>query len=320
MAGQATRFQTLVTASIEEAAARLRQGQTVIFPTETVYGLGADATNPVAVAAIFEAKQRPADNPLIVHIYDLAQVEKLAHDVPAYAWTLMEHYFPGPLTVLLPKREIIPDITTAGSPKVCLRMPSLPIAREFLRACDLPVAAPSANISGRPSPTRWQDCLEDMDGRVGAILKGPEATFGLESTIVDCSGLVPVLMRPGVVTLEEMARLVPEIQMHAPHIPVALPGMKYRHYAPRARVYLLQPGETPSDLEHPAAFIGLEAPAFKTDYQFIAPSLHDYAKRLFAFMRECDRRGMRQIYAQRVPESGLGRALLNRLSKAAGIS
>ncbi len=316
MSGSAIQIKTLVTESIEEAAALLQQGQTVIFPTETVYGLGADATNPAAAAAIYEAKRRPADNPLIVHIYDLSQVNELTHDVPDYAWKLMEAFFPGALTVLLPKREIIPDATTAGSQKVCLRMPSLPIARQFLAACGVPVAAPSANISGRPSPTRWQDCLEDMDGRVGAILKGPEATFGLESTIVDCSGPSPVLMRPGVITLEELTRIVPEIQSAPNHPSQVLPGMKYRHYAPRAQVILLNPGEKPASLMPPVAYIGLDNPGFVTDFQLVAGSLEKYGKELFAFMRECDRRGMFQIYAQIVPEKGLGRALMNRLHKA----
>ncbi|NWJ45520.1 MAG: threonylcarbamoyl-AMP synthase [Chloroflexi bacterium] len=317
--GQTVEYQTLITDSVDEAAERLRLGQTVIFPTETVYGLGADATNPAAVLEIYEAKQRPADNPLIVHIHDLAQVEELAHRVPAYAYKLMEHYFPGPLTILLHKQPVIPDITTAGSPLVCLRMPSLPISLEFLKACNLPVAAPSANISGRPSPTRWQDCLEDMDGRVGAILRGPEATHGLESTIVDCTGANPVLMRPGIITLEELAQLIPGITAHIPNKTIALPGMKYRHYAPRARVFMLEGGsQPPTDLlEPPVAYIGLEPPVFETDFQLILDSPIQYAHELFAFMRECDRKGMLQVYAQRLPEKGIGRALMNRLNKAA---
>ncbi|MEI7555040.1 L-threonylcarbamoyladenylate synthase [Candidatus Chlorohelix sp.] len=319
MNGQMVEYHTLITDSVEAAAACLRLGQTVIFPTETVYGLGADATNPAAVLAIYEAKQRPADNPLIVHIHDLTQVEELAHSVPTYAYKLMEHYFPGPLTILLHKNSIIPDITTAGSKLVCLRMPSLPIAREFLVACNLPVAAPSANISGRPSPTRWQDCLEDMDGRVGAILRGPEATHGLESTIVDCTGTNPVLIRPGIITLEELAQLVPGIVAHTANKVIALPGMKYRHYAPRARVFMLEGGSQPSAglLEHPVAYIGLEPPAFETDFQLILDSAVQYAHELFAFMRECDRREISQVYAQRLPEKGIGRALMNRLNKAA---
>src|SRR5690348_2637289 len=200
-------MKTLLTDRPDEAAKLLQAGQTVIFPTETVYGLGADATNPDAVAAIYAAKQRPADNPLIVHIWNTGQVDELAWNIPGYARQLIAQFFPGPFSILLPKRPLIPDITTAGSSKVCLRMPSLGLAREFIKLAGRPVAAPSANLSGRPSPTRWQDCLEDMDGRVGAILTGPEATHGLESTIVDGSGPHPVLLRPGAISLEQLAQI-----------------------------------------------------------------------------------------------------------------
>jgi L-threonylcarbamoyladenylate synthase len=317
VAGHILGTQTLVTDSIFEAANRLRIGQTVIFPTETVYGLGANATDPQAVAAIFEAKRRPADNPLIVHIHKLGQVDEFTHSTPDYAYRFMEKYFPGPLTVLLHKKPLIPDITTAGSQQVCLRMPSLPEALRFLEACNLPVAAPSANLSGRPSPTRWEDCLEDMDGRVGAILKGPEATHGLESTIVDCSGPVPVLMRPGVITLEELAEIVPNIQVHGTHLPASLPGMRYRHYAPHAPVFLLESGQHPVSGIRPNAYIGLEKPSFPVDFAHVLDSPEQYARKLFAFMRECDRLGVHEIYAQKIDERGLGRAIMNRLRKAA---
>lgn len=310
-------LETLVTDSIEDAARLLCQGELVIFPTETVYGLGANALDPQAVAGIYRAKKRPADNPLIVHIHSLEQVDELTHSVPDYAWELLRAFFPGSLTLLLPKRPLIPDATTAGSDKVCLRMPSLPLAQKFLKACDLPVAAPSANLSGRPSPTRWQDCLDDMNGRVAAILKGPEATFGLESTIVDCTGAYPVLMRPGVVELEELALVVPNIRLNPVHNKVVLPGMKYRHYAPQAQVTLLNPGEQPAVTGEGTAYIGLTHPNFLTDYSVQAGSTLEYAHRLFAFFRECDRRELRQIYAERVDENGLGRAIMNRLNKAA---
>ncbi len=172
-----------MTDSVELAARLLRQGELVIFPTETVYGLGANALDPLAVAGIYTAKVRPADNPLIVHIHSLDQVKDLARDVPDYARELMRVFFPGPLTLLFYKTPVIPAATTAGSSKVCLRMPSLPLAHHLLEECGLPLAAPSANLSGRPSPTRWQDCLEDMGGRVAAILKGPDAIFGLNQQL-----------------------------------------------------------------------------------------------------------------------------------------
>jgi L-threonylcarbamoyladenylate synthase len=311
-------MKTLLTDRPEEAAKLLQAGQTVIFPTETVYGLGADATNPDAVAAVYAAKQRPADNPLIVHIWHTGQVDELAFNIPGYARQLIAEFFPGPFSLLLPKRPLIPDITTAGSPKVCLRMPSLELAREFLKLAGRPVAAPSANLSGRPSPTRWQDCLEDMDGRVGAILKGPEAVFGLESTIVDGSGPVPVLLRPGAVTLEMLRRVTPDIATDPNLVAETTPGMKYRHYAPKARVYLVEPGEIPAAFSDHAGYIGLTLPAFPAEFQLLMGNLEEYARRLFSFFRECDRRGLTVIFAERVEPHGLGRAIMNRLRKAAG--
>jgi L-threonylcarbamoyladenylate synthase len=309
-------LKTLLLDQIVPAAELLRAGQLVIFPTETVYGLGADATNPEAVAAVFRAKKRPADNPLIVHIWSLAQVDELAQHVPAYARALIAAFFPGPFTILLPKRPLIPDITTAGSPYVCLRMPSLPLARQLLEATGRPIAAPSANLSGSPSPTRWQDCLEDMNGRVAAILKGPEAQHGLESTIVDATGPHPILLRPGAISLEQLAALTPDIQSHPGQHTTVTPGMKYRHYAPKARVQLIVPGETPTQAGLNVAYLGLTPPAFETGYTYLASSLEDYAHQLFAFFRECDRRGLDYIYAEPVEQHGLGRAIMNRLAKA----
>jgi L-threonylcarbamoyladenylate synthase len=310
-------MKTIITADINQAAAILRSGQTVIFPTETVYGLGADATNPYAVAAIFAAKQRPADNPLIVHIWDAGQVDELAHSIPAYARDLMAAFFPGPFTILLPKKPVVPDITTAGTASVCLRMPSLALARDLIKEAGRPIAAPSANLSGRPSPTRWQDCLEDMDGRVACILAGPDAQFGLESTIVDATGAVPVLMRPGAVTFEQLAQIVPTIlPAPAANAPVT-PGTKYRHYAPRARVELLDAGEVPALTGDQTAYIGITSPAFATGQVYVAPTPEDYAHSLFAFFRDCDRQKIVRIYAERVESVGIGRALMNRLQKAA---
>jgi L-threonylcarbamoyladenylate synthase len=309
-------LETLITDNIAQAAELLKAGQLVIFPTETVYGLGADATNPEAVAAVYRAKQRPADNPLIVHIWHDAQVDEYAQDIPDYARALIAAFCPGPFSILLPKRSIIPDITTAGSSKVCLRMPSLPVALQFLEATGLPVAAPSANLSGRPSPTRWQDCLEDMDGRVAAILTGPEATHGLESTIVDGSGPRPVLLRPGAISLEQLAQIVSNIQSHPGEDAPITPGMKYRHYAPQARVQLVEPGQTPELSGPQVAYIGLTPPAFENGYTYLATSPEDYARQLFAFFRECDRRHIVCIYAEKVVQKGIGRAIMNRLSKA----
>lgn len=319
-------MQTVITASTREAASYLRAGQTVIFPTETVYGLGANALDPEAVLKIYAAKNRPADNPLIVHVYNFWQVHQYAHNVPPYAERLMEKFMPGPFTILLPKKPIVPDATTAGSDKICLRMPSLAITQEFLRECSLPVAAPSANLSGKPSPTRWQDCLEDMDGRVAAILTGPDAMLGLESTIVDCTGSFPVLMRPGSVTFEDLRQVVPTAQLAEQlqnHQAPVLPGSKYRHYSPQATVEIISVVQNKVlELNQPFAYIGLTAPekffATVPAYQLVAKSVNEYAHSLFAFFRECDRRELPLIYAEATSEQGLGRALMNRLRKAAG--
>lgn len=313
-------METVVTSSPQVAAQFLRAGQTVIFPTETVYGLGANALDAVAVLGIYTAKNRPADNPLIVHIYSHDQIIQLGQNVPDYAWTLVEKFWPGPLTLLVYKQPIVPDTTTAGSDKVCLRWPSLPIAQEFLRECGLPVAAPSANLSGRPSPTRWQDCLEDMQGRVAAILTGPDASFGLESTIVDCTGAFPVLIRPGSVTLEQLAQVVPTIQLPTQSSASILPGTKYRHYSPRAQVFILDKSRLISGVSEPFAYIGLTDPAgFLSQpplFQLITADVAEYGRELFAFFRECDRRHLPAIYAEPVAPQGVGRALMNRLSKA----
>jgi L-threonylcarbamoyladenylate synthase len=319
------RYQTIITNSVVEAAAFLRQGQPVIFPTETVYGLGANALDPQAAQRIYTAKNRPADNPLIVHIYKLDQITQLAKAVPAYAWELVARFFPGPLTILVYKQALIPDTTTAGSAKVCLRMPSSKLAQEFLQECDLPVAAPSANLSGKPSPTRWQDCLEDMQGRVAAILTGPAATFGLESTIVDCTGTFPVLMRPGSITFEMLRQIVPTVQLaeqlkESADTKTILPGSKYRHYSPRASVILLEPDSASFEPHAAFGYIGLRDPAeiFKVApaYSLKVADLEEYGRELFAFFRESDRRNLPLIYAQTVAVSGVGRALMNRLLKA----
>lgn len=319
-------MQTVITASSREAASFLRAGQTVIFPTETVYGLGANALDSDAVLKIYAAKNRPADNPLIVHVYNFWQIRQYARAVPAYAERLMERFMPGPFTVLLHKQPNVPDVTTAGSDKVCLRMPSLPITQEFLRECSLPVAAPSANLSGKPSPTRWQDCVEDMEGRVAAILTGPDAIVGLESTIVDCTGDFPVLMRPGSITFEDLRQVIPTTQLAEQlqnHQAPVLPGSKYRHYSPQAKVEIINTTPTSRlEPEQPFAYIGLVASenffATAPAHQLVAKSLNEYAHSLFAFFRECDRRELPLIYAQATGEQGLGRALMNRLHKAAG--
>ncbi|MCK9525103.1 MAG: L-threonylcarbamoyladenylate synthase, partial [Limnochordia bacterium] len=229
---------------IGEAARLLAEGKVVAFPTETVYGLGANALNPQAVAAIFQAKGRPQDNPLIVHLSEGGQVEAFVKDIPAQARLLMERFWPGPLTFVLEKTERIPSVVTAGLETVAVRVPDHPIALELLKQIEFPLAAPSANVSGRPSPTRAQHVLADLDGLIPAILDGGETGWGLESTVLDCTVWPFRLLRPGGVTLEDLRALVP-VQYGAAqggHVEEQVPrspGMKYQHYAPEADVYLV---------------------------------------------------------------------------------
>ncbi|MFQ5569802.1 MAG: L-threonylcarbamoyladenylate synthase [Rhodothermales bacterium] len=310
---------TLLTTSPNEAAALLRAGEVVAFPTETVYGLGADAFNAEAVRHLFEAKGRPTDNPLIVHIAHLDQITRVASEVSPSARKLITSFFPGPLTLILPKTSAVPGVVTGGLDTVGVRMPRHPVAQAFLEACGGPVAAPSANRSGRPSPTTWQAVHADLDGRIACILKGDRSEAGLESTVVDCTAPAPVVLRTGVITVEQLRMLFPEVQTvsQAAHEPARSPGTRYRHYAPRARVQLVTaPEEAVPGPD--AAFIGL-APVGPDAFGLSArcATVEHYAYDLFDFFRRCDAAGVRTIFCQRVAPEGLGRALMDRLHRAA---
>ena len=228
-----------------EAGALVRAGEVVAFPTETVYGLGANALNAEAVAKIFAAKGRPQDNPLIVHIARKEDIAALTTGLNANARKIMEHFMPGPLTIIVPKAEIIRDVTSAGLDTVGVRFPINQYAQELIKACGCPIAAPSANISGRPSPTNAQDVLEDMRGKVAGILDGGSCGVGLESTVVDTTSPVPTICRPGGVTYEMLTEVLGAVEIDPALLgdkdfkPIA-PGMKYRHYAPKEPVYLLE--------------------------------------------------------------------------------
>jgi len=311
---------TKVTQSPSIAARFIQYGELVAFPTETVYGLGANIFNEEAIRKIFVAKGRPADNPLIAHISDLSQLESLTSHVPSSAKLLIERFFPGPLTVILPKSLKVPSIATAGLETIGVRMPDHPIAQQFLRACKVPVVAPSANLSGRPSPTTWQAVKQDLEGRIGCLLRGDQTRVGLESTVVDCTGEIPRVLRAGAVTLEQLRQVIPETQMAelGPDAVPMSPGMKYRHYSPRAKVvictypqYLVASDES--------AYIGLEAPPRGEDFKMIkiCRDLEDYAHSLFHFFRECDEAGVESIYCQAVNKEGLGAALMDRIERAA---
>jgi len=312
--------ETLLTTDVHEAAALIRRGELVAFPTETVYGLGADAFNPEAVRKIFKAKGRPLDNPLIVHIVHLDQLAHLVRDVPEAARRFMERFFPGPLTLVLPRHPDVPDEVTAGLPTVGVRMPRHPVAQAFLEACGTPVAAPSANRSGRPSPTRWEAVYADLNGRIACILQGDRSDMGLESTVVDCIGSEPVVLRAGAVPLEALRAVVPETRLVGDEasLKARSPGTRYRHYAPRARVVLVDhPDEAVPDPRH--AYIGLTPPAHPEAFGAccVCPDVETYAYELFDFFRRCDAQGCTRIYAQRVPRTGLGLALMDRLERAA---
>lgn len=234
-----------------EAAHIIRKGGLVAFPTETVYGLGANALNEEAAKKIYEAKGRPSDNPLIAHIAQCSELEPLVSEIPEAGRRLMEAYWPGPLTLVFPKSDRVPYGTTGGLDTVAVRMPSDPVARALIRLAEVPVAAPSANTSGRPSPTEAGHVYEDMNGRIDMILDGGPVGIGLESTIVDVTGPVPMLLRPGAITLEMLRETVGDVEVDpAVSGPVTLdrkpkaPGMKYRHYAPAAELILVEADES----------------------------------------------------------------------------
>lgn len=304
----------MLTKSPAEAAAYIKNGGVAAFPTETVYGLGANVFDKTAVARIFEAKRRPADNPLIAHISNLDQVETLASSVNEHARKFIEHFFPGPLTVVLPKADEVPLIATASLDTIGVRMPKSALAAGFLKACNTPVVAPSANLSGKPSPTTWQAVYEDLDGRIDCILQGEITEIGLESTVVDCSADVPVLLRTGAISLEQLQAVVPETIPYVENtVAPRSPGMKHKHYTPKARVVFYEGDQ----ISENAAFIGIGRPRGEFILERVFDSVEDYARSLFEFFRECDRRDIDTIYCQPVPETGIGAALMDRLRRAA---
>lgn len=308
--------ETVLTKDPAEAAGIIAGGGVVAFPTETVFGLGADVFDEGAVAKIFVAKQRPQDNPLIAHVADIGQIELLAEDIPAFAVMLIERFFPGPLTLVLKKREEVPLVVTAGLDSVGVRMPRHELARQFIRACGTPVVAPSANLSGRPSPTTWQAVYEDLNGRIDCILEGEATEIGLESTVVDCTGERPMILRQGSVSLEDLQAVVPgAIRIGAGSDDERKsPGLRHRHYSPRAVVRII---ESVDEVEADAGFIGVDAPVVGVAFSMIVSDAEAYAHELFEFFRECDRREIRKIYCEAVPEKGIGGALMDRIRRAA---
>ena len=328
--------------AIRCGAAILQKGGVVAFPTETVYGLGADARNAKSVSKIFAAKNRPGDNPLIVHVTGMEQVRELVLEIPPKAYLLAEHFWPGPLTLVLPKSDLLPGETTAGLLSVAVRVPAHPLAQALLELAALPVAAPSANLSGSPSPTTAEHVIADLAGRIDAILDGGDCRVGVESTVLSLLTSPPVLLRPGGVTLEQLGMVLQEEIVDLGRNDVEFegtppaPGMKYRHYAPNASLYLVETGEKQeerivdllADLQgrgmRPGLLLSAEtARNFSFSNHFpleIVGSQRDpktAASRLYGALRRLDNEGVDVIVAEGFVEEEMGRALMNRLYKAA---
>lgn len=316
----AQQYDTLLTTDVEEAASFIRRSHPVAFPTETVYGLGASVFDVKAIRRIYKAKGRPPSNPLIAHISDLSQLSALAATVSPAADRLISAFFPGPLTVVLPRADGVPDAATAGLDTIAIRMPDHDLARQLIAAAGSPLVAPSANRSGRPSPTTWEAVRDDLGGRIACILKGGRTQAGLESTVVDCTEDVPVLLRPGSLSVEALQDTVPDLVsgMTDDDRSARSPGMRFRHYAPDARVILIDSAAeaVPGD-DH--AFIGKTAPADAGAFSLVrvCASEEAYAYELFDFLRACDRRDVKQVYCQLPDPTGIGRALIDRLRRAA---
>lgn len=350
-----TKFLSDSEQDIEVAAQILKNGGLVAFPTETVYGLGGNALKASASQAIYAAKGRPSDNPLIVHIADTASVYELATEVPETAKTLMEAFWPGPLTIILPKADIVPKETTGGLDTVAIRFPSHPAAMELIRRSGVYIAAPSANTSGRPSPTTAEHVKEDMDGRIDAIIDGGAVGIGIESTIVDLTSDIPTILRPGFITKKNLEDIIGEVRIDPaiihpdPSLRPKAPGMKYTHYAPVGELTVVEKTDiaVPTDArfedEDSAAVADMINDLYNKKKEegskvlILAPEEHCHfynnedtiavgsidsgitvAARLYAALRECDERGAEFIYSESFKDCEIGGAIMNRLLKAAG--
>jgi L-threonylcarbamoyladenylate synthase len=308
--------------AIRQAAEIIRQGGIVAFPTETVYGLGADAYNPLAVARVFEVKRRPFFDPLIVHIASPEHVKKLVKDIPSSARKLTEKLWPGPLTVVLFKEEHIPDIVTAGLPTVALRMPSHPMALSLIKESKCPLAAPSANPFGYLSPTMAEHVREQLGDQVDLILDGGPCTVGVESTIVSFSENKPRLLRPGGVSLEEIESIIGKVEISPIRDRLVAPGMLPRHYAPRTPIVLdWDEKHLDSYKGKKIGFLAFREPENFLQFQHIEVlskkgDFREAAANLFSAIRRLDALDLDLILAEAVPEAGLGRAIMDRLRRA----
>jgi len=328
---------------IRIAADTIKKGGLVAFPTETVYGLGADALNPKAVKALFKAKKRPLDNPPIVHVGHIQDVYRLAREVPPKAEKLMEKFWPGPLTLIFKRSEIVPDVTVSGLDTVAVRMPRHKVALALIRESGCPIAAPSANLAGRPSPTTANHVLEDLNGRIDVVLDAGLTNIGVESTVLDLTVEPPQILRPGGTPYEVLREVLGRVELH----PVAVadkkvhvdrarsPGMKHRHYAPKAKMIVIE-GDLETVVKKIAELVDhykqrkMKVGVLATDETITSykadvvksmgsrKRLEEIAKNLFRLLREFDSEGVDIIIAEGVPTEGLGLAVMNRLRKASG--
>ena len=324
---------------IREMAEKIRNGETVIFPTETVYGLGANAMDEDAAKKIYLAKGRPSDNPLIVHIADIEEVDKIALEVGEKAKKAMENFWPGPLTIILKKKEIVPNVTSGGLSTVAIRMPSNKIANALIRESKTQIAAPSANISGRPSPTKAEHVVKEMSGRVSGIIMGGDCDFGLESTVVDFSDDKPMILRPGSITKEMLEEVLgevsidPSLSKKEDNIKAKAPGMKYKHYSPNAQVYIVKGEENNvivkmnelSKKNHAenkkTGIMCMSKDIDKFECDYIVDLGKDYdevASNLFDALIKMDEAKMDIVYSVCFESCGVGQAIMNRLLKSAG--
>ena len=319
-------------ASLIEAAKLIQKGDIVAFPTETVYGLGADATNEHAVAKIFEAKGRPADNPLIAHVANKKMLVNLVTKVPTYAQQLIDAFTPGPITFILPSNGTCAELVTAGLPTIAVRIPDHPIAQQLISISQLPIAAPSANTSGKPSPTSAQHVYDDLSQHISGLIDGGETGIGVESTVIDCTNEKgPIILRPGGITFEEIQIVVPDVIIASAdksidNTPLS-PGMKYKHYEPDAPLILLS-GTLPW-MKHVVnehrqngkrvGWMGRSDTIRSIDADQtvdLGENMHDVARRLYNALRQFNNENIDIIFCEVFPREGIGHAIMNRLSKA----
>ena len=329
---------------IKKSAEIIKKGGLVAFPTETVYGLGANALDKNAVKKIFQAKKRPPDNPIIVHIADFKDLTKLAKKIPKEAKILAKKFWPGPLTLILFKKKIVPDEVTAKANTVAIRMPDNKIALALIKASGVPIAAPSANLAGRPSPTTAQAVFEDLGDKIDLILDGGKTKFGIESTVIDLTVKPPLILRPGAISFEKLKKILKDLRLHPTILGkrtkekiVKSPGMKYRHYAPKAILVLVQEEGREkikkiknliSQYQKQGKKVGVmcvsESKKFYKMANLVLPvgskkNLKKIAQNLFETLRKFDKKGMDIILSESFPEKEIGFSIMHRLKKAASI-